>query len=54
LFALNVFALDVGDEQPGLDGYTIDNSADYLGPWLDIETYLNDGKCVVATHWKQS
>jgi hypothetical protein len=54
LFAAGAFALAVGDQQPGLANYSIDNSADYLGPWLDIETYLNNGKVVVVTHWKQS
>jgi hypothetical protein len=54
LFAAGAFGLAVGDQQPGLANYSIDNSADYHGPWLDIETYLNAGKCVVVTHWKQS
>ncbi|UCE27012.1 MAG: hypothetical protein JSW52_11795 [Candidatus Coatesbacteria bacterium] len=54
LFALNAFALDVGDEQPGLANYSIDDSADYHGPWLDIQDYLDAGKIVVVSHWKQS
>lgn len=54
LFAAAAYALDVGDPQPGLANYSIDDSADYLGPWLDIEDYINDGKVVVVTHWKQS
>lgn len=54
LLAVGAFALAMGDQQPGLANYTIDDSADYHGPWLDIETYLNAGKCVVASCWKQS
>jgi hypothetical protein len=54
LFALSVFALDVGDQQPGLANYSIDDSADYRGPWLDIQDYLDAGKIVVASHWVQS
>ena len=54
LVATGVFALDVGDPQPGLDGYTIDDSDDYLGPPLDIQDYLDDGKVVVVVHWRQS
>jgi len=48
------FALDVGDPQPGLDGDSIDDSADYLGPWLDIQDYLDAGRIVVVSHWVQS
>ncbi len=54
LFAVGAFALSVGDNAPGLDGYLIDDSADYLGDFLDIQTYLDDGKVVVVVHWKQS
>ncbi len=46
--------LEVGDTMPGLDGTLIDDSADYLGDPLDIQTYLDDGKAVVVSHWKQS
>lgn len=52
--SFGAFALNVGDPHPGLDGYSIDNSADYHGPWLDIQDYLDAGKCVIASHWKQS
>ncbi len=54
VFAVGTSAVLVGDEQPGLVRYTIDNSADYLGPLLDIEDYLDAGKVVVTSHWKQS
>ncbi len=54
VFTAGAFALNVGDLQPGLERYTIDNSGDYLGPWLDIQDYLDDGKVVVTSCWKQS
>ena len=54
LLANGAYALDVGDQQPGLDGDTIDDSDNYLGPFLDIQDYLDDGKFVVVSHWKQS
>ena len=54
VIAVGASALNVGDAQPGLDGYLIDDSGDYLGEWLDIEDYLNAGKVVVVVHWKRS
>ncbi|MCP4231427.1 MAG: hypothetical protein GY771_14940 [bacterium] len=54
-FGTYVIALEVGDNQPGLDGYSIDDvGPDYHGPWLDIQDYLDDGKCIVVVHWKLS
>ena len=52
--ANGAYALDVGDPHPGLDGDTIDDSDNYLGPFLDIQDYLDDGKFVVVSHWAQS
>ncbi|MCP4230281.1 MAG: hypothetical protein GY771_09055 [bacterium] len=54
VFATGAIALNVGDTQPGLDGPEIDDSADYLGPVVDIQTYLDNGNVIVVTHWKQS
>jgi hypothetical protein len=54
VFTVGAPAIIVGDTQPGLERYTIDDSADYLGPILNIQTYLDAGKVVVTSHWKQS
>jgi hypothetical protein len=55
LFPSGIFALEVGDTQPGLEGYSIDDiGPDYHGPWLDIQDYLDEGKCIVVVHWKLS